>query len=233
MTVAITTAEALAWQDSWDLQAEAYLPGREDAFTVMCELAGELHARAPGPPRVLDLAGGTGSIALRVSRRLPDADVTLADVDPVLLAIARASLPAGTRIAEADLDSPQWTDALPHDRYDLVGVSAALHCLPSDRQREVYAEIHSVLAPGGLLCHADQVTDAERLPAAPPALTWAQWWAEIERDPVLGGHPRTERPSADAYQETAWHLDAIRAAGFAHVDVVWRHRTSVMITATT
>lgn len=78
------------WQESWDRQQEAYLPDREHRITAMLDA---VEAVTPdGRPRILDLAGGTGSISLRALARFPDARVTLVDQDPVLLALAEASL---------------------------------------------------------------------------------------------------------------------------------------------
>src|SRR3954471_7001745 len=41
------------------------------------------------PRRVLDLATGSGDLALTIMRRLPDAEVTASDFSPEMLAIAR------------------------------------------------------------------------------------------------------------------------------------------------
>ncbi|MFD0788195.1 class I SAM-dependent methyltransferase, partial [Micromonospora azadirachtae] len=83
-------SDAPAWQESWDRQQEAYLPDREHRFTAMLDA---VDAVTDGvPPRVLDLAGGTGTISLRTLARFPDAEVTVLDLDPALLAIAEASL---------------------------------------------------------------------------------------------------------------------------------------------
>jgi Methyltransferase domain len=100
--------DAVAWQESWDRQQEAFLPDREERFSSMLDA---VEAVAGPVPRVLDLAGGTGSLSLRVLRRFPQARTTLVDVDPVLLAIARASLDERSVVARADLRTPDWVDA--------------------------------------------------------------------------------------------------------------------------
>lgn len=103
--------DAWAWQESWDRQQEAYLPDREHRFTAMLDTVDAvLDGR---PPRVLDLAGGTGSISLRTLARFPGAEATLLDLDPALLAIARSSLADRATIVTADLGTPGWRDALP------------------------------------------------------------------------------------------------------------------------
>ncbi len=57
-----------SWQLRWDRQQQAYLPDREERFTAMLDAV----EAACGPaPRMLDLAGGTGSITRRLLTRLP------------------------------------------------------------------------------------------------------------------------------------------------------------------
>jgi trans-aconitate methyltransferase len=235
--------DAAAWQESWDRQQEAYLPDREHRLAALLDA---VDAVADGaPPRLLDLACGTGSISLRALRRFPDADVTLLDLDPVLLAIARASLTGRAAIVTADLGDPRWREALPHQAYDGVLTATALHWLQAERVGEVYAELRSVLRPGGVFVNVDHMPD-DGLPtltkrllgraeerrqarhAAGVVLSWRDWWAHVAADPVLGPlvDERTKvfehANKVEWHPPVAWHLDALRAAGFAEVGVVWR-----------
>ena len=83
-------SDVQAWQESWNRQQEAFLPDREQRFAAMLDaVAAVTDTEAPA---VLDLAGGTGTLSLRVLERFPGARVTVVDQDPALLAIARASL---------------------------------------------------------------------------------------------------------------------------------------------
>lgn len=231
-----------AWQEGWDLQQSAFMPDREQRISAMLDA---VEAVAGAAPRVLDLAGGTGSIALRVLRRLPGATVTLLDVDPVLLCVARASLAGRATVVTADLRDPAWARSLPHPDYDAVLTATALHWLPADRLRELYAELHTVLRPGGLLVNADQMPDpllpglTKRLVAladarrdaryaAGAAPTWTAWWDLAAADPVLGPlmaqravvHPKGA--SAEHLPPLSWHLEALREAGFAEAGTLWR-----------
>ncbi len=53
------------------------------------------------PPRVLDLATGSGDLALAISRKLPRSEVTGADFSPEMLAIARRKGLSRTVVADA------------------------------------------------------------------------------------------------------------------------------------
>lgn len=219
------------------------MPDREERISALLDTVGAIADEAP--PRILDLAGGTGSISLRALRRFPDASTTLLDVDPVLLAIGRGSLPAGATVVAADLRSTQWVSALPYHGYDAVLTATALHWLPPDRLTDLFREIRGVLRPGGVFVNADHLADdglpklSERLAdrarerreawyATGAVLSWDAWWDRVAADPVLGplteqrrevfqeGHPHEEQPPL------SWHVETLRAAGYTEVGLVWR-----------
>lgn len=243
--------DAAAWQESWDRQQEAFMPDREERFSAMLDT---VHAVTGGEwPRVLDLAGGTGSISLRVLRRFPQARTTLLDIDPVLLAIARASLDDRAVVVSADLRTPDWVDALPERDFDAVLTATALHWLPLDRLAALYGEIRQVLRPGGVLINADHMPD-DGLPglsqkmgdrerarrearyAAGAVLSWPAWWDHVAEDPTLG--PLVERRRevfADRHGDestppVSWHLDALRRAGYVEVGLIWRGARDAAVT---
>lgn len=242
---------ALAWQESWDRQQESYLPDREERFAVLADLV-DCVAPADRPVRVLDLAGGPGSISLRVLRRLPDAHLTLLDLDPVLLALARATHSDRVTVVSTNLSDPRWLEALPQHGFDAVLTATALHWLLPDRLRELYAEIRTVLVDGGVLANADHMPDGS-LPglrrrlgeraarrradrhAAGAALSWEQWWERASADPVLGPlcEQRREafidRHHGDHTPPVEWHLAALREAGFHETGVVWRSAADAIV----
>ncbi|MET8348392.1 MULTISPECIES: class I SAM-dependent methyltransferase [unclassified Micromonospora] len=239
-----------AWQESWDRQQEAYLPDREHRFAAMLDAVDAV--RDGRPPRVLDLAGGTGTISLRALTRFPTAEVTLLDLDPALLAIARASLNDRATVVTADLGAPEWRSALPHDEYDAVLTATALHWLPAERLGRLYGEVRDLLRPGGIFVNADHMPD-DTLPeltkrlldrardrraaryAAGSVLSWSDWWDRAGADPVLAplvaerhaiyptGHSPEWNPPA------SWHLAALTAAGFSEVGTVWRGGTDAAV----
>ena len=244
--------DGAAWQESWDRQQETYLADREVRFGVLLDA---VHAVAGGSPAaVLDLAGGTGSISLRVLRRFPGARTTLVDLDPVLLAIAGASLDERCTIVAADLRTPGWLEALPHREFDAVLTATALHWLDGPRLAELYAEVRTILRPGGLFVNVDHMPD-DGLPGlsdrirgrerahrrsrlATGALTsWAEWWERAGRDPALGQLVAEralrfgETVSHEFAGPVSWHVDALRAAGYGEVGLIWRGGLDAAVTA--
>jgi len=227
---------------------------REHRFTAMLDVVEAVSGDLGRPPRVLDLAGGTGSISLRLLQRRPDARVTLVDLDPVLLRIARATLPTTVAICATDLRDPAWHRHLPRDRFDAVLTATAMHWLTADRLATLYREIHGLVGPGGVFINADHMPD-DGLPTITAALSeyedrrrdawytagvvrsWQQWWEHVAADPFLGplNQQRDELFSTRHAQEwlpaASWHQDALRDAGFAEVGLIWRGGTDAAVAA--
>ncbi|MFF8814531.1 class I SAM-dependent methyltransferase [Streptomyces pactum] len=257
MTETVAVSHWRAWQESWDRQQEWYLPDREERFRVMLDA---VEAVVGPEPRVLDLACGTGSVTDRLLRRFPGAESTGVDLDPALLTIARGSFAGESRarFVTADLRDPDWPEKLPHATYDAVLTSTALHWLTADRLRVLYRQLHGVVRDGGLFVNADHMPDgstprlneAERVfrharqqrARAEGALDWADWWRSVTEDPLLAdaaaerfailGNPLLPGDHGeDQAQPPAWHVTALREAGFAEARPVWCSVTDAAVLA--
>jgi SAM-dependent methyltransferase len=243
---------AVAWIGRWDAQQEWYMPDREDRYTVLIDAVEAGAGR--GDPLVLDLGCGPGSLAVRLLDRMPAARVVAVDSDPLLLALGRAAHGglAGLRFADQDLRQPGWTDRLGLDRaVDAAVSTTALHWLDAAQLRAMYAELVTVLRPGGLMLDGDHLKED---PAAVPGLArlgdaigergarrrldgrdeqredWKAWWAAATTDPALAG-PAAERErrrlSEDHHGSESvllvQHIAALRAAGFAEIGTLWQY----------
>jgi SAM-dependent methyltransferase len=238
-----------SWQQRWDRQQTAYLPDREERFAAMLDA---VEAACGSAPRILDLAGGTGSITRRLLARLPEATSVVLDIDAALLTIARGSLGADprVRVCQADLATPGWRTELgePDGSFDAVLTATALHWLTPDRLAGVYSEATALLRPGGVLVNADRMPDPglatldeelERISRRRTAELrtgtgtpdWEQWWDELRADPVLAG-PTAERDArfaeragnahTESLMPSPWHIEALRSAGCVEAGLVWR-----------
>jgi SAM-dependent methyltransferase len=262
-TADLTTPAARAWIDRWDAQQQGYLPDREERFTAMIDAVAEVAEAAGRPdPLVLDLGCGPGSLATRLLDRIPAATVIALDADPVLLAIGQAAWPArpGLRLTDCDLRVPGWSERIGLDRPADAAVSTtALHWLAEPELRAMYAELATVLAPGGVLLNGDHM---EEDPAGAPTLArlgdalirreeqrrfpdghpenWKDWWTAVLADPALAG-PVAERERR-RYREDhhgsetlglRTHLDALSAAGFAETGTLWQRGSNRLLCAVT
>ncbi len=240
---------ALRWISRWDAQQQAYLPDREQRFSALTEAV----ARGAGEaPVLLDLGCGPGSLAVRLLARIPGARVVAIDCDPLLLALGRAAhgdLP-GLRFAELDLREPGWAAALGLDRPADAAVSTtALHWLPAPALHAMYAELGTVLRPGGLLLNGDHLAEdsgatpvlaelgralTERVTRSEAAAggveDWKGWWEAATADPALAGPAaqRTRRRLSEDHHGSesmllAEHVAGLRAAGFTEIGTLWQH----------
>lgn len=99
------------------------------------------------PNRILDLATGSGDLALAIARKLPDAEVTGADFSSEMLARARAKGLTKTVVADA-LSLP-----FPDERFETLTVAFGLRNMKD--WRAALAEMARVLVPRGHLVVLD------------------------------------------------------------------------------
>jgi SAM-dependent methyltransferase len=133
------------YTDLLDLDAEVLRDHWSDALDwVQSVAAGSARTR------LLDLGAGTGTGAIGLAQRFPDAEVIALDVSPVSLTkiaakAAAAGLAARVRPVEADLDAG-WPDL---GTLDLTWASASLHHM-GDPAR-VLRDALNATRPGGLI----------------------------------------------------------------------------------
>lgn len=229
--------DAWDWLRRWEAQQAGHVPQREQTFALMLDVLERLGA-APG--RLLDLACGPGSLAGRVLRRFPGAEVTGVDIDPLMLMLARATLAERVRWVEADLRDADWATQLPVGQFDAVVSATALHWLDADRLAHLGTALARLLRPGGVFLNFDTLLaepSNPRLAALTPELReegtrdgadfedFATWWAALEAEPGLDELFAERRRRFGARRTGSgstvgqWY-DALRAAGFAEVDTL-------------
>ena len=235
----------------------ALLPDREERFTALIDAVQEGTSRPD--PLVLDLGAGPGSLAVRLLDRLPAATVVAVDADPLLLVLGRVAWPdrAGLRFAEADLRQPGWSGGLGLDRpVDAAVSTTALHWLPPGALAAMYAELATVLRPGGLLLNGDHLSEDEqtaptlarlgraliereeerRFPAGHPE-TWDGWWAAVGAEPALAPllAEREKRFGGDHHGSPSGrlvtHVAALQVAGFAEIGILWQRGENRLLCA--
>jgi ubiquinone/menaquinone biosynthesis C-methylase UbiE len=99
---------------------------------------------------VLDLACGSGTMAVLVKRQYPQLSVIGFDADPKILALARAKAQGAGMDIRFD---EGLSNALPYgeDEFDVVFSSLFFHHLDSGSKARTLQEILRVLRPGGIL----------------------------------------------------------------------------------
>lgn len=121
-----------------------------DDFLAAGEFDGGAATAASGTVRVLDTGTGTAQIPIELCSRSPGFHVTAIDLASEMLKVAESNVAAAGFAERIDLrlvDSKQlpWADGT----FDCVMSNSIVHHIP--RPKSVFAEMHRVLAPGGLL----------------------------------------------------------------------------------
>jgi tRNA (cmo5U34)-methyltransferase len=200
----------------YDVQIRRIIPHYDDMLATGVELLATL---TQPNAHVVDLGGGTGALSAAVLRGLPQARVTVLDIDPDMLAQARRRLAEfGDRVAFRE---GSFYDSLP--AADAVVASVALHHVHDLEQKvEVYRAVHAALEPGGVFLNLDAaVSDGPRLRARA-----VDGWVGHMGDHGIPEAEARRRIAAWADEDRYFPLDselaALRRAGFSEVECPWR-----------
>ncbi|OUE30743.1 Trans-aconitate 2-methyltransferase [Clavibacter michiganensis] len=263
---ALGSADAAAFADArslaarWDAQQTGYIRHRAERFATIARVVRHV-AAGSAEPRILDLAGGTGSLALEVLAAVPGATAVVADKDPALLAIA-ADLALGEprlEIAEVDLAHAGWADhpLIARGGFDAVVSSTALHWLQPAALVDVYRALPALVRPGGIVLDGDHLSydahqegtlarialadDREVQDAAFASGgvdTWDAWWQAVADTPryadALARRDEVwgeELHVAPPKVTLGFHLEALRSAGFRETGTLWRYLDDVVLYA--
>jgi SAM-dependent methyltransferase len=248
-TSRIDTARSLAAR--WDAQQTGYIRHRAERFDTIARVVAAACADV-GEPRILDLAGGTGSLALHVLGQLPTGRAVIADKDPALLAIAADLAEDDPRleVAEVDLARADWAEhaAIAAAPFDAVVSSTALHWLQPGALADVYRALPRLLRPGGLLLNGDHLSYSShhegtlaRIAAADDAEiqastfagatdTWDEWWQAVADVPRYAAALErravvwgAELHEAPPKVTLGFHIESLRSAGFVETGTVWQY----------
>jgi tRNA (cmo5U34)-methyltransferase len=159
--------------------------------------------------RVLDIGCGDGRLIGLVRDAREGVDAVGVDFSPPMLAAARERFAGQAWFVEHNLAQP-----LPDlGTFDAVVSGFAIHHLPDERKRALYAELFELLEPGGVFLNLEHVASAT------PALA-----AEFME--VLGID--TDDPSNQLVPVEP-QLEWLREIGFADVDCMWKWRELALL----
>jgi tRNA (cmo5U34)-methyltransferase len=180
----------------------------------------------------LDLGAGTGAASRAILGLHPRATAILADFSAEMMRAGEREMEpfAGRyRYVEFDMSASEWPAAIPA-ALDAVVTSMCVHHLPDERKRGLFAEIYGHLAPGGWYLNYDPVR------AEDPVVEAAWQRVNDYEDPELAIQQAHRTPDEQARWDNhvryiiplARQLDYLRSAGFAGIDVYWKHLENVI-----
>jgi tRNA (cmo5U34)-methyltransferase len=110
--------------------------------------------------RFLDLGAGDGALSELMLAVFPQAEAVLVDFsEPMLAGVEERLAGRGRwRVVRGDLSDPDWSRQLPEGSYGAAVSSLAIHHLPAERKRELFAEVFELLEQGAMFVNLDYVT---------------------------------------------------------------------------
>ena len=196
--------------------------------------------------RVLDVGAGYGAASRAVLETFPKAHVLLHDFSAPMLQHARQRLGSyENRISQAmaDLTDPAWVQAI-GEPVDGVVSAIAIHNLRNpEAVARVYADIFTIVKPGGAFLNWELVWPGDAAGAANVrAEVVMEQWRRFEETGVQPSREEllteqagqgASRPSGQRGQRTRAtlvdHLNWLRTAGFDEVECFWRDGSHALI----
>ena len=198
----------------YDRIIRTYIPYYDESRAVQLSL---LAAALPHPAaRIVDLGGGTGSLAEAILDRHPHVSVLVRDLDAEMLAVARNRLARfGPR---AELDVGSFTDPLP-PAGAVVAAFALHHVRTLPEKARVYRGIRQAIQPGGIFLNDDAVSG----PFWPSLRDeWAAFMAGKGFTLEQAYQNLDSWAAEDTYFSAREELQAMAEAGFEAPECLWR-----------
>jgi SAM-dependent methyltransferase len=203
--------------NSWvDVDKALEYLARSDTLPHRAEGEGVLVRDLVGclPGRILDLGCGDGRLTALVLAAFPESTALCVDMSPPMLDAAAERFAGDGRvtIVAHDLEGPLPVDG-PFDRpFGAVISSLAIHHLEDGRKRSLYAEVVSLLRPGGVFANLEIVQ-------SPTQALHDQWRDE------MGARDDPSDRLAPMESQLQW----LRDAGLHDVDCIWKWRSLALL----
>jgi len=191
---------------------------------LMLELVAQAAAAVtPGAGALLDIGCGAGNYSLKLLERLPGMSVTLLDLSRPMLDRAVARVGAATTGQVRAIQGDIREVAIDADSVDVITAAAVLHHLRTDEEWAlVFAKCHAALRSGGSFWIVDFVRHDDE---SVQALMWARYGDYLERlrDAAYREHVLAYVEQEDTPRSVLFQCDQLRAAGFAHIEVLHKN----------
>jgi ubiquinone/menaquinone biosynthesis C-methylase UbiE len=116
-------------------------------------LIAQLHLR--GDEAIMDFGCGTGTLSIMIKERYPEVNVVGIDVDEQILKIAERKIKErNLNISLLEYDGENL-DFPSQQRFDKIVSSFVIHHIPVNAKKKIFAQLCSLLKPGGELHIAD------------------------------------------------------------------------------
>jgi tRNA (cmo5U34)-methyltransferase len=170
--------------------------------------------------RVLDLGAGTGLLSALVARVYPNARITLMDVSPEMLGVARRRF--AHEQERFEMRVVDYARKPLSGEYEAVVSALSIHHLDGIEKRELFRKVYGVLRDGGMFVNADQILG----PTPEVEARYREAWLRQVRERGVSEKDLSaalvrmgeDRPST-LEEQKAWLVEA----GFRQVDCPYKY----------
>jgi SAM-dependent methyltransferase len=135
------------------------------------------------PRKILELGGTVGHSSLPLALAFPDAELTIVDLGAPMLryALARAKSLGVENIRLVQASAEDLRGQFADHSFDWVQTTMFLHELSTRALRNIFAETHRLLRPGGIVLHVEQPQYSAEMPLFEQAMR--DWDAFYNNEP--------------------------------------------------
>jgi tRNA (cmo5U34)-methyltransferase len=208
--------------------ADHYIPDRFHLFHVLRSFYRFFVAR-PGPMRVCDLGCGDGILTDQLLREAPSLDATLVDGSAEMLAAAKRRFAERPNVRYVQQGFDQLVrDSSVLGKFHFIISSFAIHHLPREQRRALFATVFRHLDPGGCFMNIEATLSDHVAFTEWYYRLWQEW---IDRRSQLLGlgdkfhdMPRKARENPDnKYSPLAEQLADLADTGFVDVECHYKN----------
>ncbi|MFT4204183.1 MAG: class I SAM-dependent methyltransferase [Chitinophagaceae bacterium] len=210
-----------AVSEKYDVQRKILIPCFNDFYAVPLELSEQL----TDIKTILDVGAGTGLMSAFFHGKYPDAQLTLVDISEKMLNKAKDRFEGEDNVhyLQADFADVDFGE----NQYDAVISGLAIHHLPDDLKRVLFAKVYRALKLDGIFINADQV---EGETAAIDRFYKGNWVRKVKDCSLTEEEKQSafERVKIDIFAKLSDQLQWLRDAGFEDVGNYYQYYNFVV-----
>jgi tRNA (cmo5U34)-methyltransferase len=134
------------------------IPLYAEQLAILTRIVG---SAVPDARRFLDLGAGDGILGRALAMRFPQATGIILDFSETMMAEAQkknSDIADRLEFVMQDYGDKHWMSAVRHSApFDVIVSGLSIHHQTDARKKEIYAEIYSLLAPGGMFLNLEHV----------------------------------------------------------------------------
>lgn len=201
----------------YDRIIRTFIPGYDTMLnTILDHLKGVLQEDTT----IIDLGGGTGSLACAIAEKFLTVQIELWDIDQKMLAVAKQRLSKyGKRVR---LVKKSFHETLPS--CNAVVASLSLHHINNMQSKtKLYSNIYNALEPSGIFLNGDATIPLDKNLRSATYGVWTEFMKSNSMTEDEVQRHFNDWSKEDTYFSLPEELSALTSAGFPHPECVWKN----------